>query len=143
VLKTLGNVPRLRARSVYFVGHLPRKLSGADLLQTLVFGSLTHPEVSWEMLASIAATRQVQVTDTAVHKRFSKPCAQFLHAILEEMTSVIVEADWEVPFELLQRFETVVLEDSSSIALPVDTTCFTSQHRGPFFQDMFEGLLYL
>jgi hypothetical protein len=95
-----------------------RKFSGADVLQTLVFGWLTHPEISLEMLASTAATRHVQVTDTAVHKRFSKPCAQFLHAILEEMTSVIVKADREVPLELLQRFETVVLEDSSSIALP-------------------------
>lgn len=95
-----------------------RKFSGADLLQTLVFGWLTHPEMSLEMLASTAATRHVQGTDTAVHKRFTKPCAQFLHAILEEMTSVIVEADREVPLELVQRFETVVLEDSSSIALP-------------------------
>jgi hypothetical protein len=91
---------------------------GADLLQTLVFGWLTHPDVSLEMLASMAATRQVQVTDTAVHKRFTKPCAQFLHTILEEMTKVVVEADREVPLALLHRFEAVVLEDSSSIALP-------------------------
>ena len=104
-----------------------RKFSGADLLQTLVFGWLAHPEVSLEMLASTAATRQVQVTDTAVHKRFSQPCAQFLHAILEEMTSVIVEADREVPLELLQRFKTVVLEDSSSLALPEE---LAEQWRG-------------
>src|SRR2546423_15460282 len=90
-----------------------RKFSGADLLQTLVFGWLTHPEGSLEMLASMAATRQVQVTDTAVHKRFTQPCAQFLHAILEEMTRVVVEADREVPLALLHRFEAVVLEDSS------------------------------
>jgi Transposase DDE domain len=95
-----------------------RKFSGADLLQTLVFGWLAHPEASLEMFASMAATRQVQVTDTAVHKRFTKACAQFLHAILEEMTRVVVEADREVPQALLHRFEAVVLEDSSSIALP-------------------------
>jgi len=95
-----------------------KKFRGADLLQTLVFGWLAHPEASLEMFASMAATRQVQVTDTAVHKRFTKPCAQFLHAILEEMTRVVVEADREVPLALLHRFEAVVLEDSSSIALP-------------------------
>jgi hypothetical protein len=95
-----------------------RKFNGADLLQTLVFGWLAHPEGSLEMFASMAATRQVQVTDTAVHKRFTKPYAQFLHAILEEMTQVVVEADREVPLALLRRFENVVLEDSSSIALP-------------------------
>lgn len=102
-----------------------RKCSGADLLQTLVFGWLAHPEGSLEMFASLAATRQVQVTDTSVHKRFSKPCAQFLQAILEEMTEVVVEADREVPLALLHRFEAIVLEDSSSIALPDElATCW-------------------
>ena len=62
--------------------------------------------------------REVEVTDTAVHKRFTQACAHFLHAILEEMTSVVVEADREVPLELVDRFEAVVLEDSSTVALP-------------------------
>ncbi len=66
----------------------------------------------------MAALREVEVTDTAVHKRFSQACAHFLHAILEEMTHAIVEADREVPLELVSRFEAVVLEDSSTIALP-------------------------
>ena len=87
--------------------------------QTLVFGWLSHPDASLETLASMAATRQVQVTDTAIHKRFTQAsCAHFLHAVLEEMTSVVVEASQEVPLELLRRFEAVMLEDSSSIALP-------------------------
>ena len=95
-----------------------RKFSGADLLQTLVFGWLSHPDASLETLVSMAAIREVQVTDTALHNRFTKSCAQFLHAVLEEMTSVIVEASQDVPVALLRRFEMVVLEDSSSIALP-------------------------
>jgi hypothetical protein len=95
-----------------------RKFSGADLLQTLVFGWLSHPDASLETLASVATLREVEVTDTAVHKRFTPACAQFLHAILEEMTSVLVEADREVPLELVSRFEAVVLEDSSILALP-------------------------
>ena len=95
-----------------------RKFTGADLLQTLVFGWLSHPDASLEMLASMAATREVFVSDTAIHERFSKPCAQFLHAVLEEMTSVMVHADQDVPLELLGRFSTVVLEDSSTVSLP-------------------------
>lgn len=86
-----------------------RKFSGADLLQTLVFGWLSHPDASLETLTSMAATREVQVTDTAVHTRFTETCAQFLHAVLEEMTSVVVTADQEVPVKLLHRFEAVVL----------------------------------
>ena len=95
-----------------------RKFSGADLLQTLVFGWLSHPDASLEQLSSVATLREVEVTDTAVHKRFTKPRAHFLHATLEEMTDVVVEAEREVPLELVSRFEAVVLEDSSTIALP-------------------------
>ena len=102
-----------------------RKFSGADLLQTLVFGWLSHPDASLETLASVATLREVEVTDTAVHKRFTQACARFLHAILEEMTSVVVEADRQVPLELVSRFEAVVLEDSSTVALPNElVTCW-------------------
>lgn len=95
-----------------------RKFTGADLLQTLVFGWLSHPEASLETLTSMAALQKVYVTDTAVHKRFNERCAHFLHAVLQEMSSVVVTATHEVPVELLCRFSSVVLEDSSSIALP-------------------------
>jgi hypothetical protein len=95
-----------------------RKFNGADLLQTLVFGWLCHPDASLETLASMAATREVSVTDTAIHERFTKPCAQFLHAVLEEMTSAVVHADQDVPIELLNRFSAVVLEDSCTVSLP-------------------------
>jgi hypothetical protein len=102
-----------------------RKFSGADLLQTFVFSWLSHPDASLETLASMAAIREVEVTDTAVHKRFTKASAQFLHAILEEMTGVVVEAEREVPLELVCRFEEVVLEDSSTVALPNElVTCW-------------------
>jgi hypothetical protein len=46
-----------------------RKFTGADLLQTLVFGWLAHPESSLEQFASTAATRDVLVSDTAIHQR--------------------------------------------------------------------------
>lgn len=58
-----------------------RKFRGADLLQTLVFGWLSHPAASLETLASMAALREVSVTDTAVQKRFHERCAHFLHAV--------------------------------------------------------------
>ncbi|BCL83229.1 hypothetical protein ccbrp13_56940 [Ktedonobacteria bacterium brp13] len=48
-----------------------KKFDGADLLQTLVFGWLAHPDGSLEHLASTAATRDVLVSDTAIHKRFN------------------------------------------------------------------------
>lgn len=95
-----------------------RKFTGADLLQTLVFGWLAHPESSLEQLASTAATRDVVVSDSAIHNRFTEPCAYFLHAVLQELTGIVVQADQDVPVPLLRRFRNVIIEDSSSIALP-------------------------
>jgi hypothetical protein len=95
-----------------------RKFSGADLVQTFVFGFQQHPHASLEELASTAEIRDVSVTDTAVDKRFTPACARLLHAVLEELTSVVVQAAQAVPIRLLRRFSAVILEDSSSIALP-------------------------
>jgi hypothetical protein len=94
------------------------KFNGATLLQTVVFGWLQHPAASLESLASTAAIRAVSVTDTAIHKRFTPQCARFLHRMLEEISQVVVLADQDVPLALVRRFRTVVIEDSSSIALP-------------------------
>lgn len=97
-----------------------RKFEGADLLQTLVFGWMQHPDASLEQLSSTAAIGAVQVSDTAVHKRFSKACAAFLHAILEELLKVVVQAEMVKPPRVLRRFSAVVVEDSSTITLPED-----------------------
>src|SRR5437660_8810385 len=95
-----------------------RKFSGASLLQTLVFGWQRHPDASLEQLASTAAVADVLVSDTAVDKRFTPQAAQFLHAMLQEACSLVVQAAHDVPLPLLRRFSAVILEDSSSISLP-------------------------
>ena len=60
----------------------------------------------------------MSLSDTAVQKRFTPECAQFLHAILEEISSVVVQVAHVVPIKLLRRFRAVILEDSSSISFP-------------------------
>jgi hypothetical protein len=95
-----------------------RKFSGADVVQTLVFGFQQHPHASLEQLASFANVRGVQVSDTAIHQRFNESCALLLHAVLQELTNVVVQAQRPVPLALLRRFPEVLFEDSSSIALP-------------------------
>lgn len=87
-------------------------------MQTLLFGFQQHPHASLEQLASTAQVRAVSVTDTAVDKRFSEACAQFLHAVLQEMSSVVVQAAQAVPLKLLKRFSAVICEESSTITLP-------------------------
>lgn len=95
-----------------------RKFGGADLLHTLVFGWMQHPDASLEMLSSTAAIRAVQVSDTAVDKRFTPHCADFLHAVLQALLTVVVQAEEVVPPKALRAFAAVVLEDSSTIVLP-------------------------
>ncbi len=95
-----------------------RKFRGADLVQTLVFGFEQHPHASLEQLASTAAVRAVQVSDTAVHNRFSEPTARLLRRVLEEMSEVVVQAAQAVPLALLRRFTAVLYEDSTTIILP-------------------------
>ncbi len=95
-----------------------REFDGAGLLQTLVFGFQQHPEASLEQLASMAQMAQANVTDTAVHERFTEALATFLHRMLQEMTSVVVQGERQVPVGLLRRFRVVMLEDSSTISLP-------------------------
>jgi Transposase DDE domain len=95
-----------------------REFDGAGLLQTLVFGFQQHPQASLEQLASLAQLAEADVTDTAVHKHFTEALASFLHRVLQEMTSVVVQAERPVPLRLLKRFQVVMLEDSSTISLP-------------------------
>ena len=95
-----------------------RKFDGATLVQTLLFGFQQHVHASLEQLASTAQVRAVSVTDSAVDKRFSEACARFLHAVLEEMSTVVVQAAQAVPLSLLTRFSAVICEDSSTITLP-------------------------
>jgi Transposase DDE domain len=95
-----------------------RKFSGASLLQTWVFGWQQHPDASLEQLASVAELHDVEVTDTAVHKRFTPQAAQFLHRMLEEACSLVMQASEDVPIALVRRFSAVIMEDSRTIALP-------------------------
>lgn len=95
-----------------------RKFTGASLAQRLIFGWQADREASLEQLASMAETAEVSVSDSAVHKRFTPKCAQFLRRLLEELSAVVVQAAEPVPLELLRRFKAVVLEDSSVLSLP-------------------------
>ena len=85
-----------------------RKFDGATLVQTLLFGFQQHVHASLEQLASLAQVRAVSVTDSAVDKRFTEACARFMHAVLEEMSTVVVQVAQAVPLSLLKRFSAVI-----------------------------------
>ncbi len=97
-----------------------RKLTGANLRHMLVFGWMQHPNASLETLCSTAAMSEVYVSDTAVNQRFTPKCADFLHAVLEALLAVVVQAEEVEAPKVLRRFSAVVLEDSSTITLPAE-----------------------
>src|SRR5215471_16681308 len=85
-----------------------RKFTAASLAQTLIFSWQEQPEASLEQMASLAETAAVSVSDTAVDKRFTPRCAEFLRQLLEELSVVVVEAAEPVAVDLLRRFAAVI-----------------------------------
>src|SRR2546423_6940806 len=71
-----------------------------------------------DKLVTGVQTCALPIFSSAIDKRFTEACAQFLHAMLQEMSSVVVQAAQAVPLKLLKRFRAVICEDSSTITLP-------------------------
>jgi hypothetical protein len=94
-----------------------RKLTGADLAQTLVFGWLSKADATLDMLTQVAAEREVRISAAGLSKRFTPEAATFFQRVLHRMAQVRMRAE-AVPIALLQRFRAVVVEDSSCVVLP-------------------------
>jgi hypothetical protein len=69
-----------------------RKLSGADFVQTMVFGHLAHPNGSLETLAQTAQLRHVHISSAGLHQRLTAEAAHLLLAVLEELVQVLLSA---------------------------------------------------
>ena len=94
-----------------------RKISGSHFVQTLVFGWLSNPDSTIEELAQTAATLGVSISSQGLDKRFTPDAAGFLKQVLEKAITTIVESD-PVAIPLLNRFNGVFIQDSSTITLP-------------------------
>src|SRR5690242_14503602 len=55
-----------------------RALSGADFVQTLLFGWWQDPKISLDGLTQVAGRRQVQISASGLHQRFTPQAAQLL-----------------------------------------------------------------
>lgn len=94
-----------------------RNITGADFAQTLIFGWLEEPEITLDGLTQIAQRREVEITASGWHQRFTPEAVTFVERLLERLTQVRLEAD-AAPSALLKRFTAVIVEDSSTISLP-------------------------
>lgn len=94
-----------------------RKLTGATFVQSLVFGWLSNPKATLEELSQAAATVGVDITPQSLDERFTKEAAETLKQVLDATVEQVVAADPQaVP--LLERFNGVYVQDSSSLSLP-------------------------
>jgi DDE family transposase len=94
-----------------------RTITGADFAQTLIFGWLEEPEISLDGMTQVAQRRDVEITASGWHQRFTPEAVAFLERLLERLTQVRLQAE-AAPVALLKRFKAVIVEDSSSISFP-------------------------
>lgn len=94
-----------------------RKLTGSKFAQTLVFGWLDDPDATLDELSQTAYDLDVNISPQGLDKRFTQECSQFLHQVLREAIKVVIDTD-PAAIPVLQRFNGVYLQDTSTIVLP-------------------------
>lgn len=104
------------AREVGFIQR-ERVISGADFVQSLLFGWLQEPEIAYDGLTQVLGRREVSITASGLSQRFTPEAACLLQRILERLGAEQMEVE-AVEIALLKQFSAVILEDSSSITLP-------------------------
>jgi hypothetical protein len=103
-------------RKTGFIKRL-RKLSGSGFVQTLVFGWLGNPDSTVEELCQTAATLDIDISPHGLNKRFTPEASDCLQKVLESAVSRVISND-PVAIPLLQRFNGVHIQDSSTVVLP-------------------------
>jgi len=94
-----------------------RKFTAFSLARTFVLGFLRNPEASDEELAQLAVQCGATVTPQAVEQRQTPKLVTFLKELFCRATQMVVGSDKALA-PLLERFTSVTVLDSSTIALP-------------------------
>ena len=93
------------------------KLTGSKFTQTLVLGHLEDGEATLTDLTSTAQALGVDITPQGLDQRFTKSAAAMMKGVLDYAVQQVIASD-PAALPLLQRFTSVCLIDSSTIALP-------------------------
>ncbi len=116
--RILGEEAEQLAREVGFLQR-ERVLSGADFVQSLIFGWLQEPEIALDGLTQVLERREVSISGAGLSQRFTPEAAALLQRVLERLSAEQMQVP-PVEIALLSQFSAVILEDSSSITLPSD-----------------------
>lgn len=114
--RILTTVADQAARETGFVRR-ESKLGGAELAQTLVLGWLDDPDATLEQLTQMSSVLGVSITPQGLDQRFTPDAAACLRQVLQTAVQEAIAAD-PVAIPILQRFNGVCLQDSTTITLP-------------------------
>ena len=112
----LNDVATVAARATKFVQR-QSKLDGAKFVQTLVFTWLAQPQATLNELSQTAAALGVTITPQGIDGRFSTAAAECLRQVLEAGVGELI-AGSTAAIDILRRFASVCIEDSTIIELP-------------------------
>jgi Transposase DDE domain len=94
-----------------------REFTGATFAQTVVLGQMQEGEIAMSDLSTFARNVGVNVSTQAIDKRFTKKTATFFQELLNATFTQVVAGD-PVAIPLLERFNEVIVEDSTTLGLP-------------------------
>lgn len=94
------------------------KVKGSNFAETLVFGFLNKPQMSYRQMSQAGALSGLHITAQGLEQKFSERSAKFMQAMLEQAVTQMITASLEKDVELLNRFERIHLQDGSVIGLP-------------------------
>lgn len=94
-----------------------REIRGADFVQGLVFGWLHPPAARLGQVVQAISLRQVSLSASALSQRCTEKAATCLQRMLTAVVEQVVASE-HVGVALLQRFEAVIVQESSLISVP-------------------------
>jgi Transposase DDE domain len=93
------------------------KLTGPVFAKATVLGWLAKPDSRLSDLTEVAAAFGVKISPQGLDERFTPQVGAFLEQLLEAAVGQVIAAE-PVTIPILQRFNGVILQDSSTIGLP-------------------------
>ena len=94
------------------------KVTGSQFAQTLVFGFLDNPKMSYREMSQVAGMTGPKITAQGLEQKFGPASARFMQALLDVAVKQMVQSSPGIDLNLLNRFSEIHIQDGSVIGLP-------------------------